>query len=239
MCYVISMKRIRREMEEYYNRLCGEDVDFAKRVVASGFEFPEWPLILSEAPDCFQAGGWGLIPSWTDSEAKAAKLREGCLNARGETVFTLSSFKKSIFTKRCVVPVTGFFEWMSFAGKKYPHYIFPRNETYFSLGGIYDEWRNPKTGVAVRTFSILTTEANARMAEIHNTKKRMPLILEKNQISNWLDSSISKDEIEKMILPFPNEHMSDFTLAKFSFNGSRENEKALMPLEYPELAFLK
>jgi putative SOS response-associated peptidase YedK len=233
------MKRIRREMEEYYNRFCVDDIDFSNRIVVSGFTFPELPLLLSESPDCFRRGSWGLIPAWVDAADKAKKMREGCLNARSESVFQLPSFRNVISKKRCVIPVTGFFEWMSFAGNKYPHYIFPKDEPYFSFGGIYDEWKNPETGILLRTFSIVTTPANERMAEIHNTKKRMPLILSMNQIDAWLDPSLAVNEIEKMMRPFAVAGMQDYPISKNRLLAGDTDETVLTPVEYPELAFLK
>jgi putative SOS response-associated peptidase YedK len=56
----------------------------------------------------------------------------------------------------------------------------------FALAGLWSEWMDRATGVPVRTYTIVTTEADALMAQIHNSKKRMPLLLAPQNEANWL-----------------------------------------------------
>ncbi len=112
-------------------------------------------------------------------------------NARSETIDTKPAFRESFISRRCLVPVRGFFEWQHIGGRKIPWYISLRDEDIFSLAGIWDSWKM-KGGVSVNTFSVVTTRANELMSEIHNTKKRMPVILPAAAEKLWL-----KEELEK------------------------------------------
>jgi len=80
-------------------------------------------------------------------------------------------------TKRCLVLADGFYEWREEGGKKYPYYISLTSNDAFALAGIWDKWLNSRTGEMKETFSIITTRANPLLERIHNTRKRMPVIL--------------------------------------------------------------
>ena len=81
-------------------------------------------------------------------------------------------------SKRCIIPVKGFYEWQHVGNDKIPWYIYHSENEILSLAGIYDDWTETTTGEIFTTFSIVTTEANDLMAEIHNSGKRMPVILD-------------------------------------------------------------
>src|SRR5690554_2121254 len=115
-------------------------------------------------------------------------MRKSTLNAKLETIGEVPSFK-SINEQRCVLPVTGFYEWkwLDSKGKRKEKYLIQLDqESVFGLAGLFSSWTNPKSGEIVNSFSLLTTEANEIMAEIHNIKKRMPLIMDPEQAKKWL-----------------------------------------------------
>ena len=62
---------------------------------------------------------------------------------------------------------------------------------YFHIAGLYDQWVETSTGEIFNTFSIVTTDANDLLAVIHNSKKRMPVILDRQSEKRW----ISQDTI--------------------------------------------
>lgn len=86
--------------------------------------------------------------------------------------------------------VNGFYEWkwLDQKGKeKQRHYIqLDSEDDAFALGGIYNHWVDRTTGEEIISFSIVTTDANELMVEIHNTKQRMPLVLSKQAREAWL-----------------------------------------------------
>jgi putative SOS response-associated peptidase YedK len=114
-------------------------------------------------------------------------------NARIETLSEKASFKSLIKRSRCIVSSTGFFEWKHENKQKIPHFIYPTNDSVLSLAGLYDSWMNPNSNEILNSFTIITSEANDFMAEIHNSKKRMPLILNANDEESWLNG---EDEIK-------------------------------------------
>ncbi len=200
----------------------------------SGFAHPLLPVINKEGLQTFY---WGLIPFWVKDEATAIKLRKGTLNAVGETVFEKPSFRSSIGTNRCLLPVSGFFEWREYRGTKYPYFIQLRGDAPFSLGCLHDSWTNRQTGEVLNTFSIITTPANSLMTLIHNRKKRMPLILDKDAERQWLDTSLNATQIRAIIKPLPSEKLKAFTVSRMLnyARNHRDVPEAVEPFEYPEL----
>ena len=104
-------------------------------------------------------------------------MRDKTLNAKGETVYEKPSFSQNILSRRCLLPVSGFFEWRDFNNNKYPYFIEPSKESGFILGSIFDTRLDKSTDKVYDTFSTVTTAANPLMQMIHNVKKRMLLIL--------------------------------------------------------------
>jgi putative SOS response-associated peptidase YedK len=168
---------------------------------ANGYNHPELPTITSQAPDQVKAFTWGLIPSFARDAQAAKEIRTKTLNARGETIFDLASFKGSAKTKRCLVFSDGFFEWEHIGKEKQPHFIYMPNQEPFAFGGLYNEWVDKASGEVFNTVSIITTAANSLMSKIHNSKLRMPYILTQRDWEQWLDKTANEDGIRDMIRP--------------------------------------
>jgi len=205
--------------------------------VANGFTHPLWPVLTTEKPKEFNLHHWGLIPAWTPNSDKAKQFAAHNLNAKCETLLEKPSFKKLVMNKRCLIPVTGFFEWREFAGNKYPYYIYLKDTELFCLGGLYDEWAHPQTGEIIHTFTIITTEANALLQKIHNKKKRMPLIFNKVSAGQWLNKNTNESTVRELMKPYPTEKMDAHTISKriTSRTENPDTEESLIPFFYPEL----
>lgn len=155
----------------------------------NGFTFPKTPVINNKNIHEIQLFNWGLIPTW----AKDESFRASTLNARIETVTELPSFKNNI-NNRCLILADGFYEWkwLDEKGKEKQQYLISLpNDEPFAFAGIYSEWTNKNTGELLQTYAMITTEANPLMAEIHNTKKRMPVILTPQNENDWLNETIN------------------------------------------------
>lgn len=164
---------------------------------ANGFSRPVMPVITNEAPHSISALQWGLIPNWVKDTKQANEMAAMCLNAKIETVEEKPSFRESAKHKRCVIPATSFYEWkwLDSKGKsKQKFEISVEGEELFAFGGLWSDWTNKATGEVIQTFSIVTTTANALMEEIHNIKKRMPLMLKPSEVGAWLDYSADYDK---------------------------------------------
>lgn len=184
--------------------------------LVSGFSHPKLPVIKYESVDVSE---WGLIPSFAANEDKANEIANMTLNARSDTIHEKPSFRNSIKDKRCILPLDGFYEWQHINKKKQPYYIYPSDGTVFYLGCIYNTWINRQTGEVRDTFSIITTDANQLMEKIHNTKKRMPLILPKNALQEWVDPNTKISSVDSLMTTYSAELMSAYTISPDAGNS--------------------
>lgn len=243
MCYNISnttkeKKILAKRLDANFPKKLGQlKVNFS----ISGFSHPNLLVLTQEKPEEFQLFNWGLIPQWTPNSELAKQFSNNNLNSKSETIFEKRSFSIPIKKQRCIIPVTGFFEWRDINKKKYPYFIKLKNEEIFCLAGIYDEWVNRETGEIVNTFSIITTEANPLMAKIHNLKLRMPFILPRNLEKEWLNPNLKESDIEKIMKPLSEDLMEAYTISKriTCRTDNPNSPETLAPFEYPELELLE
>lgn len=185
MCF---HSRLTHPLSEIMEKFSIHSVDFDPAEFNPGnlnaFEFPSTPIICNDKPTSLVLANWGLIPSWSDDR----EIRKYTLNARMETLHEKPSFR-SYVCNRCLIPVDGFYEWkwLDEKGRHKEKYLVQiENGALFALGGLWSEYTDKKTGEIMRTFTVLTMPANELMAEIHNTKKRMPLVFKPENALKWL-----------------------------------------------------
>ncbi len=146
-------------------------------------------IIKQEDKNIYDRYKWGLIPHWAKEPPPSGKM----INARAETVISKPSFKGSFISKRCIIPVDGFFEWKKEKNRSIPYYIFRKDGKPFALAGLWDVWINPDisntTSEKIYTFTIITVDATQKLKSIH---ERMPAIIPKEIIDQWLDTSIKE-----------------------------------------------
>jgi putative SOS response-associated peptidase YedK len=141
---------------------------------------------------------WGLIPYWCNDPKGGRKP----INAKCETVRTLPTFRDAYRKRRCIVPVDGFFEWKAIKGRaKQPHAIAMKDGSPFGIAGLWENWQGPQSGEWIRTFAIITTDANDLVAAIHN---RMPVILSPSDYNTWLSE---EEDPSDLLRPFPSDDM--------------------------------
>lgn len=116
---------------------------------------------------------WGLVPRWAKDPSIGAKMN----NARAETVAEKPSFREAYRKRRCLIPANGFYEWKLESGLKQPYYIYPSGGALFAFAGLWEQWND------LQTCAIITTEANEKMAAVH---ERMPVIVSPAEYSDWL-----------------------------------------------------
>ena len=188
MCYHSKQSKDAQSIENRFNAKF-ETLDFVGTDRYNGFTHPKTPIIANNNAQNIKLYNWGLIPFW----AKDNSIRKNTLNAKIETISELPSFRNCV-KNRCLILVDGFYEWkwLDPKGKEKQQYLItvPNDEPY-AIAGIYSEWTDKETGEIVPTYSMVTTEANELMAEIHNTKKRMPVILTKENEKDWLNPTIN------------------------------------------------
>jgi len=231
MCFTVNVNLIKEELENRYGATLIDPDKYRPSYYYQAFGLPDLPALCSGNPGKLTMLKWGLIPSWTRNIEAANEIRFRTFNARSESVRQKPAFSSSFNSKRCIVPVKGFFEWQHSGKEKIPWYIYRSDNEIMSLAGIYDDWVETDTGKVISTFSILTTDANEIMAEIHNSAKRMPLVLDKNLEQSWLDLSASESDLMKMLAPYPSEILKAHTIGPLvnSRTANRNTPEVIAP----------
>ena len=229
MCYHTSLTRSADYLEKRFQAKFERPNLFEPIYHHSGFSAPLHPVIANESLQSIRFFQWGLVPFWTKDESAAERIRTQTLNAKAETIHQKPSFRASIMTKRCLVLVDGFYEWREEGGKKYPYYISLTSNDAFALAGIWDKWLNSRTGEMKETFSIITTKANSLLERIHNSRKRMPVILRREDEREYLDTSLHAGEIDAFLQPYNDMEMQAHTVSRLiSAKGVNTNVPKVM-----------
>ncbi len=150
---------------------------------------------------------WGLIPSWS----KDGKPIPGAFNARGETVATKPTFRTPFKNRRCLIPSDGFYEWLWLDEKgksKQKYHIHLTGDRPFVFAGIWDRWKRDDT--TVESYSMVTTEPNELMTQLHN---RMPVILTPAEARLWLDPKTPDKALLGLLDPYPADEVEAWPVA--------------------------
>jgi putative SOS response-associated peptidase YedK len=234
VCFTVNVNIVREELEERYGADLIDHDKYRPSYYYHAYSLPLMPVVCSDDPASLRLFRWGLIPSWAEDEKAANEIMVKTFNARSETIETKPAFRESFISRRCLVPVRGFFEWQHIGGRKIPWYISLRGEDIFSLAGIWDSWKM-KGGVSLNTFSVVTTRANELMSEIHNTKKRMPVILPAAAEKLWLKEVLDKTSAAALMEPVADEMLEAHTVSPLITNAraDRNRQELIMPYNYP------
>lgn len=173
---------------------------------------------------------WGLIPSF----CKDPTLHKPMINARSETINEKPSFKKAFQYRRCIIPASGFYEWQKCKDGKQPWYFRRRDEEQiFYFAGLWDIWHGPD-GEQVNSCAVITTWANQLVDKIH---PRMPVILNPDSLTSWLNPEADPGELKKLLRPFPATEMTAWKVDRRMNNPRFDNASCLdKPSVYqPEL----
>ena len=208
----------------------------------SGFAHPQLPCYIQADGPHFRAMRWGLIPPWVKDAVQAAQLSKQTLNARGGTIFSKAAFRSAAAKRRCLILVDGFFEFHHRDKRAFPYHIRLKSGEPMALGGLYENWHGPD-GIAIATVSIVTTEANALMREIHNNPKaegpRMPFIVPRDLDVDWLrmeEGPLEHERVSSLIAPYDEAELEAFTVPPLLGKNAIGNViEAVEPFVYPEL----
>jgi putative SOS response-associated peptidase YedK len=148
---------------------------------------------------------WGLVPRWWSKPLK--ELRAATFNARAETVETKPFFRDAFKRNRCLIPMSGYYEWQNTASGKQPWYFTARDDSPLTAAGIWDRWKNGETGEMLLTCSMIIAEPNAYVAEVHD---RMPVLLMQEQFEPWLNG----DSGEEYLKPAPDDLLQKWPVSQ-------------------------
>ena len=172
---------------------------------------------------------WGLVPRWWSKTLKDIKL--ATFNARAETVTTKPFFRDAFKRTRCLIPVSGYYEWQDTPSGKQPWYFTARDGSpALTVAGLWDEWKNPETGQPLKTCTMIITGPNDFVAEVHD---RMPVLLTAEQFDPWLHGEAGLEYLK----PPPNDFLQKWPVSK-RVNSSRADPDDSTLIEKVELAIV-
>ena len=241
MCYYYGQKVSRDEyirLKDVERQWLREQSPYP---VINGFNYPKCTVLkATDDRRDFELADmeWGFIPNYIRTREDVKKMRSGykdakgfrppltMLNARSDEMLKPGKvFRDAVLKRRCLVLATGFYEWQHVypinkktgeplkTANKYPYSITVKDKPYFYMAGIWQPWTDKETGEYVETFAIVTTEANSLMAQVHNSKLRMPTILDDERAYQWLFGDLSEDQILELgVNQCPTEEMGAFTI---------------------------
>lgn len=184
-------------------------------------------LRIADGKRQFEQMRWQLVPK--TEPMFSTKL--STINAKSESVFDSRLYGDLVIRQRCIVPISGFFEWKRGGAAKRPFKIYLRDEAIMSVAGIWDAWR-PGTKDERHSFSILTTSANEFMSSIHD---RMPVILERSDEEVWLDPRFSdRASLQRVLKPCPSELLAGTEVSTLVNSTKNNSPDLLRPVEAVE-----
>ena len=170
---------------------------------------------------------WPLVPFW----AGPVIPKYSTANARSETMMTAASYRGPWKSgQRCLIPATGFYEWQIIEkGKpKQPWHIFHTNQPIMSFAGLWERGRNT-AGDTYESCTIVTTEANKMMSEIHNSNKRMPVIVDPENRDTWL--SDDNDAALGLVRPYEEDRLDAYPISTLVNNPTYRGPGCIERLE--------
>ena len=134
---------------------------------------------------------WWLIPNWVKEES----YKYSMFNARSENAAKSPAFRGPFRSQRCVVPITGFYEWVNRNGQKQPYFVHAPSENGLLLAGLWDRWHDPSTREPLDSFTILTTDVVPGLKFLHH---RQPVMLSKSDAETWLNRDTSSSSLQAL-----------------------------------------
>jgi putative SOS response-associated peptidase YedK len=182
-------------------------------------------LDIGEGKPALKLMRWGLVPAWAKEERVGFKM----INARAETIDTKPAFKRLFKSRRCLVLADGFYEWKS-AGKgetKIPYRFTLKGGRPFALAGLWDRWGKGEDGI-LETYTIVTTSANDLVGQIH---PRMPVILDPEGRTGWLDPDSGEDSLRQLLAPFEAGEMVGHRVSTLVNKPVNDDKGLILPVE--------
>jgi len=178
-------------------------------------------LRMEEQKIVVDAMQWGLVPTWSKDPNVGSKM----INARSETITEKPSFRNQVPRHRCIIPISGFYEWdRSDPKRKVPYYVTREDGHLMLVAGI---WASSPALEGRHTFSLITRESVDDLLYIHN---RSPVELTSHDALEWMSQSVAPLEL------FSPEHQPRFATLRVStrVNSVRNNDASLiLPDEEP------
>lgn len=166
---------------------------------------------------------WWLTPFW----ARELSTRYSMFNAKSETAHKSAAFKEPYRKRRCVVPVSGYYEWCRENQQKVPYFVTPSEADGLLLAGLWDSWTNKQSNEELLSFTVLTTAANEQLGFVHH---RQPVMLTIEQAHAWLDHSIPTTDLEYLFNSHVSVDLDTVPVSSHVNNARNKDERCMQPI---------
>ena len=209
-----------QELLDHFHLDSSEALEWqVKYNVAPSLEVPV-VAALSDSSRKLMLMKWGMVPPWS-KDNKYQPLT----NLRTETLLNKPGFKRILESARCLVPVDGFYEWKTQGKLKLPYRYTMKAGEIFSLAGLYATLILP-SGKTLYTMSLITTEANALVGEVHD---RMPVIIPPEKENVWLNPRSKLSEFAACLSPYPTQAMRAYPVSPKLNSGKIDTPDLIVP----------
>ena len=169
---------------------------------------------------------WQLIPYWS----KEPNIKYATFNARHEFLNRSSVFHVPFQFKRCVVPVSGFYEWAKVGSDKQAYYIRSVENAGLLLAGVWDHWKSRDSKRSIESFAIITTETNAQLSFVH---QRQPVMLSRSEACEWIDQDSNHDALKSLFQSRLPVDLSVIPVSSYVNYSSHNGEECIKPIAEP------
>ncbi|MFT7219019.1 MAG: putative SOS response-associated peptidase YedK [Candidatus Azotimanducaceae bacterium] len=173
---------------------------------------------------------WWLVPSWSPGPSTKYSM----FNAKAETLSTSRAYREPYQSRRCIVPISGYYEWRSSGTQKLPYYIEPAVAPGFALAGLWERWQGVAQGEqqVIESCTIVTTAATQAMSSVHH---RMPVHFTDEQARQWVGAQANADELQALLAPELRTGIRVTPVSTVVNNARNKDERCLEPLGHARI----
>lgn len=166
---------------------------------------------------------WGLVPHWSPEP----KTSYSTANAKAETVDTKPAFRSAFKSRRCLIPVDGWYEWQLIPDQKFkqPWYYHAADGRPVGIAGLWEHWEHGDQ--VLESCTLIVCEANALAKRVHD---RMPAILDESNWASWLDPAVSPVIAKELLKPCPNDSLHVHPVSRAVSFARNEGPELIRPL---------
>ena len=170
---------------------------------------------------------WWLIPYWS----REAATRYAMFNAKAETLSESRAFQEPFARRRCVVPVSGFYEWTKRDNRRLPFYIRTVDDTGLLLAGLWDRWRGRPEGgdggETIESFTIVTVPVSKHLEFVHD---RQPAMLARSEVEEWLDRATPRERLNDFLKPRLPDALAVIPVSTYVNNSRNQGKRCIDPI---------
>jgi putative SOS response-associated peptidase YedK len=219
MCGRYSLVKDKIAIEKYFHQQLG-----------AMYRGPSYNISPSQTEPILTANGfedmrWGLVPQW----AKSLNTGFTMINARSDTLMEKNTYKRLVPDHRCIIPASGFYEWLPTSPKeKVPYYFHLKGREVFGFAGLWTS-RKDSEGVEMKSFTIITVDANEVVSPIHD---RMPAILTQEDEKVWLNADLADPaDVLGVLQPYDPAGMEAYPVSSAVSSAKNNGPELIEPRE--------